>query len=208
MLILIVVNIFSIGIDYSYITRLEGVASFPAEIIAFKPNIEYGKKLGVSACDIYISLDCYDPDTVEIGANCIQVGPFYRWFIGRFNLMLGLGILRIDLAGMGSYEGVREFAGIIDEDRTGVYANLAPKFMSSERTHISAALNLGIIKDGSFLDYGVSLAFMPFKNKGLFLTVGLSGMQLRVEAEGMNYSFPLGMYWVGIGYEQTADHRL
>lgn len=219
LLILFMVNNLSVSLNSSYITKFgEMIADLPVAVFFLKPTIEYGKEwgegkeIGILAENFYTSLDCDDPENdinVELGANCLKVGPFYTRNIGKFKLAGTIGILRIDIAGLayGSLGG-SNYAGPIDEGRTGGFGGVKTKYMFTDVLSISPFISIGIIKDGNFLEYGANLSFKLFKNrevakflKPVFFNTGISFMRLEAKTEEQTYPLFFGYYLVGIGYD-------
>lgn len=205
--------------NVSYITQVKEIVGLPVSAVFLKPTIEYGDKWGFFADNLYASIDCNDSVQTlqaEIGLNCFNAAPFYRFNINKFNLAGGIGVLRIDIAGLlsGKY-GTTEFSDVIDEGRTGVYGSIRAGFNPVEQLRIKSSFGSGIVKDGSFLEIGASCMFNPFKKENvgtqravsllknhIFLSVGLSFMRLEVKMEEIPYSTFMGNYLIGIAYEQ------
>ena len=231
LLILFAVNGLAVSFSSSYITKVgEMVVDLPVAVVFLKPTIEYDIKLGelselgVSVDNFYISLDCDDQEKkiyVELGANCLKAGPFYGRNIGKLELAGELGILRIDIAGeaYGSLSGT-DYAGPIDEGRTGFYGSLKAKYAINKMLRVNSLVSFGIVPDGNFWEYGATLGFKPFENKEVSpllkpvsLNVGLACMQLGAKTGEQDYSLFFGYYLMGIGYElweypaEPADKR-
>lgn len=211
-IILSILNKLSVESSFSYITKIERVAGLPLGVFFWKPIIEYGVKWGGLIEDFYVSVDCAVPEKeiyIELGANCFRVGPFYMVDVRGVELIPNGGFLRIDIAGLatGAFAG-EKFADVIDEERNGMFLGLKLRYVVLDRLPLTLFVSRGVVREGTFLEYGAGVSFTPFKRmekwnliRELAFTAGISIAHLGYVKDKEPYTLTFGYYLVGVRYE-------
>ncbi|MBI4722692.1 MAG: hypothetical protein HY769_06830 [Candidatus Stahlbacteria bacterium] len=213
-ILLSIFNRLDVGLSSAYITKIQYITDYPVSAFFMKPIVEYGSTWGGLMEDFYVSIDCNDTVRnlyVEMGGNCLRVGPFYRQKIKWIELTGTAGFLRIDIAGLatGKAMGV-SYNDQIDEERNGGFVGLKLRYEPINMLRLTPFLCYGMVKNGKFLEYGIELSFMPFINretsdllKKLGFSTGISGAQLgaKMEEEDVPFNLAFGYYLIGLTYQ-------
>ena len=221
-IILSILNRLDVGLSSAYITKIEYITDLPISAFFLKPTIEYGSNWGGLMEDFYVSVDCNDSVRkiyIELGGNCLRLGPFYRQKIKWVELTGSAGLLRIDIAGLASGKRIGfNVNDQIDEERNGGFVGLKARYAPFDMLRLTPFLCYGMVKEGKFLEYGIELSFSPFINreasdllKKLGFSAGISAAQLGAELDNEPFSLIFGYYLIGLTYQMeipTQEHKL